>query len=283
MNQPPGQGYPPGYPQQPGVPQPYGQQPQPGYGQPQQPQQPQAGYGQPPQPQAGYGQPQPGYGQPQQAAYGPGPGAPGAPQAPAQPFAPQQPAYGQPGQPAPGGMPGPYGQPGYGQPGQAAPGMPGPYGMPGQGGPMMAPPMQGGAQQGVAHPKMGVGLGPGGVRLDYHGGDFSPHNLLSAVTSGRGFAKPRVMGAALFGLAMLFGIGNWVLIIALHRFYPYLYSLASIFSWGGLWMIITGQPHQQPDGSPSPMWGRIGLGACLAIGLLIGVAMIILPWEHMLL
>ena len=82
----------PGYgqqPQQPG----YGQQPQPGYGQqPQQPYPPQQPYAQP-QPQPGYAQPQPQpqpYGHPQQPP-APGPYTPQQPYPQQQPYPPQQP------------------------------------------------------------------------------------------------------------------------------------------------------------------------------------------------
>jgi hypothetical protein len=129
-------------------------------------------------------------------------------------------------------------------------------------------------------PAMGFSLGGGGdVRLHYKGGAFDPQSLLLAVTSGRGFEKPRTLGAGLFGLAAVFTAGNYALIHVLNRFYPYFYSLAAIFFLGGVWLLVTGQPMMQADGSASPSWGRMGLGACLAVGLLMGVAMIILPWE----
>lgn len=171
-----------------------------------------------------------------------------------------------------------------GMPGAPPPGLPGgaPGAYPGQP-PMMGAPGAPPAQQGMQGPQMGFGIGAGGgLRLNYQGGDFSPGNLVAAVTTGRGFSKPRLMGAALFGLALLFSIGNWALVMVLNRFYPYLYSLAAIFAWGGLWLLITGQPAQQADGSPAPMWGRIGLAACLVIGVLAGVAMVIMPWEDMI-
>jgi hypothetical protein len=137
-------------------------------------------------------------------------------------------------------------------------------------------------QPGVQAPAMGMNLGAGGVRLSYDGGDFSAEALKAAVFEGRGFGKPRLMGAAFFGLAVLFAVGNVVLVMVLHRFYPYFYSLAAIFAWGGLWLLITGQPAAQANGEKAPMWGRIGLGACVAVGILIGIAMIVLPWESML-
>jgi hypothetical protein len=135
-------------------------------------------------------------------------------------------------------------------------------------------------QQALERPRMGVGLGAGGVALSYDGGDFSVDALKAAVFEGKGFGKPRLMGAALFGLSIAFGVGNWVLVMVLNRFYPYLYSAAAIFAWGGLWLLITGQPKAQADGT-APLWGRIGLGACLAVGVLLGIAMIVLPWESM--
>ena len=310
MNQPPGgNGFPPGPGQkpnfgqtqlmpggaygQPGAPQ------QPGYGQPQQPGfggqpgfDPNAGgYGQPQQPgygqqpgfdpnAGGYGQQpgmQPGFGQPQQPGFGQQPGAMpggyGAP--PQQPGMPQQGFGGQPGfdpnagqyGQQPGAMPG-----GYGQPQQ--PGMPG--GQPGFG----APPQQPAGGQG----SMQVGIGGvsfqaptiGGVNLG--GSDFSKDALMAAVVQGKGFESPRKVGGAMVGLGFLFFIINTVLIVA-HFYYPYLYSVGAIFWWGGLWLLVTGQPKRNPDGSPAPMWARAGLGACLVIGLLVGIAAIIIPWE----
>ena len=297
MNQPPGgNGFPPGPGQKPGFGQTQlmpgsafgGPSPDPGgqFGQAQQPQ-----YGQPQQPQ--YGQPQqPQYGQPQQPQYG----------------QPPQPQYGQPQQPQFGGQPGfdPSGGQGYGQaPGAygAAPAMPGGqpgydpnaggygqaqpgYGQPGMGAPGM------GAQPGYGQPQapaggmgnMQVGIGGmsfqaptiGGVNLG--GSDFSKDALLAAVVQGNGFESPRKVGGAMFGLGFLFFIINTVLIVA-HFYYPYLYSIGAIFWWGGLWLLITGQPRKSVDGSKAPMWARAGLGFCMFIGLIVGILAIIVPWE----
>jgi hypothetical protein len=235
MNQPPG--YPPGgrppYPGQPGYP------PQ---GQPQQ--------GQVPQQQQGYVQPNP-YGQPpQQQAYGQPP--------------PQQ-GYGQPppgyGQPPPG-----YGQPGapapYGAPPQGYPQQPGGY--PQQGG-MQQPPQQ---QQGGG---MGIGLGgigAGGIpRIKVGVGDYHPNKLWSSIISGEGFAKPRMFGLVMLGISIVFYIINFVLLFVLHFGYPYLFFLACPLGSGGFWMLVSGQPAATNDGSKSAMWGRIGLGVFLALGL----------------
>jgi hypothetical protein len=144
--------------------------------------------------------------------------------------------------------------------------------------PYGAPPQQPGAAQshGMQGPAIGLSLG-GGLR--YRGGDFDPQNLWAAVTSGRGFAKPRLFGAGLVGLAAAFVAGNYALVHVLNRFYPYLYSLAAVFSLGGLWLLLTGQPKMRADGAAAPTWGRFGLGLFLGIGVLLGVAMIVLPWE----
>jgi hypothetical protein len=220
----------------------------------QQRQQQQPQYGQPPGGPPAYGAPPgappPPYGQPQQQPYA---------QPPAQ-------AYGQPpagyGQPQPQG---PYGQPQapYGQPPAQGPyGQP-PYGAPGYGQPAGQP--QGGTQA----PQIGIGgFGPGGIpRINFKGGDFSPTKIVNVIVKGDGYESPRRMGALFIGAAMAFYIINTVLIFA-HLYYSYFYSLGAIIWWAGWWLLIFGQPRKTADGSPSAMWGRIGLAVCLAFGLL---------------
>lgn len=255
----------------------YGQQPQQGYGQP-----PQQGYGQPPPQQQGYGQPQmqgypppqQGYGQPQQAPQGYG--------QPQQGYGQPQQGYGQP-QPAQG-----YGQPPaqqYGQPqqGYAAPG-----------GPMMQAPQPGYApapqaqQPQQAPPAQGMsfgvgGFGPGGMpRISIGHGDFAPKKLMAVVMTGEGFDGPRKMGGVMAATAVGLIVLNTLLVLVLHRYYPYFYSLGAIFLWTGAFLLITGQPKKTADGSPCPMWTRVGLGAAFAVGVLLGVAMCFFNWEHML-
>ena len=301
MNQPPGGGYPPGppYPGQPGYPQqgfpqqppaaaqpPQAQVGQPGAAKPfmgtalmpgapaipgmpaQQPQ-----MQQPPQAQPDYGQPQqqqygqPAYGQaPQQQQYGQPPQQGQYGQAPQQAqYGQQQQQQGQYGQPQQ-----PYGQPpgGYGQPGQA--------GQPGA--------MQQQAPQAGGMPQFGVGgFGSHGMpRINVSGGDFSPAKLVGAITTGQGFEKPRKMGMIMVALAFALAIGNSVLVFVLHRYYPYLYSIGAIFWWAGWWLLVTGQPKHKADGTPAPMWARIGLAGCLVMGVLVGAAMCFFNWEHML-
>ena len=290
MNQqyPGGAGSPPGAPWQPGQPG-YPQQPMQQPGAPQQ-------YGQPAPQQ--YGQPAPQqYGQPAPQQYGqPAPqqyGQP-APQQYGQP-APQQ--YGQPapqqyGQPAPQqyGQPAPqqYGAPQPGMPPQVAPApfgapaaAPQPYGAPQPG---MPPQPYGAPQPGFGAPGAAPQVQAPNPVASQAGilADLSPDALSAAVFGGKGFHNPRLMGVAMIGLAIVCVIANTAMVFALHRFYPYLYSLAAIIGWGGAWLLVTGQPGVSKDGSPPPIWGRIGLGGAMAIGLLIGIAMIILPWEAML-
>ena len=143
-------------------------------------------------------------------------------------------------------------------------------------------PQQQPAQQQMQSPALGFGLGAGGVRLNYKGGAFTPSNIYAAAVSGKGFQRPRLFGLGLLGLSALFTVGNYVLVMVLNRFYPYLYSLAAIFACSALWLLITGQPLAQEDGSDAPGWGRYGLIACAVIGTLLGIAMISVSWEHLL-
>jgi type II secretory pathway pseudopilin PulG len=209
------------------------QQQQQQYGQP--PGGPPPAYGAPPGASPQFGQPQAPYGQPPQPGYG---------QPPAQAYGQPSPAYGQP--------------PPYGQPPAGYPGAPG-YAQPG------AP-----QQPGVQAPQFGIGsFGPGGIpRVNFSGGDFSPTKIVNVIAKGDGYESPRKMGALFIGAAMAFYILNTVLIFALHLYYPYFYSLGAIIWWAGWWLLIFGQPRKTTDGSPSAMWGRVGLAVCLAFGAL---------------
>jgi len=121
-----------------------------------------------------------------------------------------------------------------------------------------------------------AGVGPAGMpRIKVDVGDYHPNKLISAIVKGEGYANPRMFGLVMLGLSIGFAVLNYVLILVLHRYYPYLYVLSGPLGWGGLWMVITGQPKATTDGSPVAMWGRIGLGACLAIGMLIGAGLVV--------
>jgi hypothetical protein len=134
-------------------------------------------------------------------------------------------------------------------------------------------PAQGGAQPGVAGPSFGMSFGPGGrPRIGFQGGDFSLNGLIGAVT-GKGFANPRLMGAGFFGLGALFGIGNFVLLFVLNYYFPYFLILSPPFSLAGLFLLATGQPKANDDGSPAPGWARAGVGVMLGIGFLLGLGM----------
>ena len=121
---------------------------------------------------------------------------------------------------------------------------------------------------------MGIGVTgwSGGMpRIQVGTGDFTPAAMIAAVTTGKGFESPRKVGAVSFGIAFGLGLLNMVLIFILGRYYPYLFVLAGPLGWGGLFLLITGEPQHRPDGSPTPGWARIGLGACLGIGFLLGI------------
>jgi hypothetical protein len=188
------------------------------------------------------------------------------------------------GAPGPQGYPGAPPQQGYpggppmgGAPGMAPGGYPGAPGMPQQG----APPQQ---QGGGGFGGMNVGIGgfSGGMPNLQFGGALSRGNLVAKIIGGQGFDKPRLTGAMLIGVSFLMGIINTVLVLVLHRYYMYLYSAGAIFGWCGTWMLITGQPKSQPDGSKAPGWGRAGMFVCLGIGVLVGAALNFFNWEHML-
>jgi len=120
------------------------------------------------------------------------------------------------------------------------------------------------------------GIGPGGIpRIKVGVGDYHPNKLINAVVKGQGYDNPRMFGLVMLGLAIVFSVVNAVLIFVLHLYYPYLYVLAGPLGWGGLFMLILGQPKATADGSPVPMWARIGLGACIGIGFIIGALMIV--------
>jgi hypothetical protein len=106
--------------------------------------------------------------------------------------------------------------------------------------------------------------------------DLNLGALIGAVTAGTGFAKPRMLGAALGGLGVLFLIANIVLIFVLNIYFPYLLVLVPIFGLSGLFMLATGEPARRKHGAAAPGWTRIGLGACLFLGLLIGVGLVFL-------
>jgi hypothetical protein len=128
------------------------------------------------------------------------------------------------------------------------------------------------AQQGTPGLSVGVTGWSGGMpRINVGTGDFSPSAMVAAVTTGQGFESPRKVGAAAFGISFLLGVVNLVIIFALRRYYPYLFFLAGPLGRGGLFLLITGEPQHRQDGSQAPGWARIGLGACLVIGLLAGI------------
>ncbi|MCA9617448.1 MAG: hypothetical protein KC731_00410 [Myxococcales bacterium] len=286
MAQPPGGHYPPGgppgdYPPQPqqgypqaqqGQPQPAYAQPQPGYAQPQPgyPQQPQPGY--PQQAQPGYPQPaQPGYPQQAQPGYPQQPQA-GYPQQPQQGY-PQQPQQGYPQQPQQG-----YPQPGYPQPPQQ-PGYP-PQAQPGY----PSQPQAGYGQPGAAPPRVGPAAAANIAAAEAEAEhkfmeDLSFDKLIGAGMGGDGFYHPRLVGAAFFGIGAAFTILTVVLIFALQIFFYYVVIPAPIFGLGGMWLMLTGEPHHRSGGESPPAWGRFGLLGAVIFGFVLGLLLVyLLGW-----
>ena len=155
-----------------------------------------------------------------------------------------------------------------------------PQGFPGAG--AVAPGGYGGAPAG--YPNLGAApLGGGYPAAPSDGGDkdtsgslmddLSMDALLGAVTSGLGFAKPRILGAALSGLGLLFLIGNLVLIVGLEIYFPWALILVPTFGLAGLFMLVTGEPARRKNAAAAPMWTRIGLAACLILGVLVGIGL----------
>jgi hypothetical protein len=113
------------------------------------------------------------------------------------------------------------------------------------------------------------GVGAGGIpRIQFSGGDFSPTKIVNVIVKGDGYESPRKMGGLFILASIAFYVVNTILIFAAHLYYPYFYSLGAVIWWAGWWLLIFGQPRRTADGSPAPMWGRIGLAVCLAFGLL---------------
>ena len=103
--------------------------------------------------------------------------------------------------------------------------------------------------------------------------DLSPGALVSAVTTGEGFANPRVVALAAAGLGVLLAVGNFVLIYVLHMYYPYLLAIAPILVLAGVFMLATGEPKTRGEGQTAPMWTRAGLAGSMLVGLGIGAAL----------
>ena len=75
-------------------------------------------------------------------------------------------------------------------------------------------------------------------------------------------------------LGFVLWIVNTIIVAVTNIYFPYLFAIGAIFWWGGLWLLITGAPKRNPDGSPAPMWARAGLGVCLFLGLMSGISAI---------
>jgi hypothetical protein len=81
------------------------------------------------------------------------------------------------------------------------------------------------------------------------------------------------------GVSVLLTLANSLLVLVAGIYSPYVYGVAAPLGLGGWWLVVTGQPIRGPAGGKAPMWSRAGLGACLMVGLLLGIAMCIWDWE----
>ena len=103
-------------------------------------------------------------------------------------------------------------------------------------------------------------------------GNFNYTAISHALISGEGFESPRKFGALAAAIGFGILIVSQILISVVHIWFPYFYILAFPLFWGGLWMLILGQPQKQADGSKAPMWGRAVIGAVMVLGVLQGLA-----------
>ncbi len=118
----------------------------------------------------------------------------------------------------------------------------------------------------------GIGIGPGGrPNISVGMGAFNPNAIVKALVSGEGFDSPRKFGAMALGLGFGIFVISEIIIYVVHIWFPYLYLISFPLFWGGLWMLILGQPQKQQDGSKAPMWGRVVIGAVMALALLQGL------------
>jgi hypothetical protein len=103
-------------------------------------------------------------------------------------------------------------------------------------------------------------------------GGFHPNAIARSLINGDGFPEPRKFGlmAAALGFGIL--VIESILIFAVHIWFPWFYIIAFPLFWGGVWMLILGQPKAQPDGSKAPMWGRVVVGGVMVLGILQGLS-----------
>ena len=113
--------------------------------------------------------------------------------------------------------------------------------------------------------------------------DIRPNELIGAIVNGTGLKSPRLMGMAMTGLSLAFVLINFVLVLALHRYFPYLYWLAGIFLFAGPFVLLSGEPRDRGEAVPVPSWARYGLIGCFVAGLVAGFALGALNWKAWLL
>ncbi len=116
-----------------------------------------------------------------------------------------------------------------------------------------------------------LGLEIGTVKGRFRAADLSPVSILSAVVVGEGFGRPRLSGLAYLGLSLgcfLIGFG----MLTSGRLAYVIVPFVPIFAICGTWLLVVGQPEAVPRPQKVPLWARLGLGLCLAIGVTLGIA-----------
>ncbi len=95
-------------------------------------------------------------------------------------------------------------------------------------------------------------------------------SILSAVTAGEGFGRPRLSGLVYLGLSvacLLVGAG-----LATRGVLAYvLLPLGPVYALSGLWLAAVGAPEAVPRPQKPALWTRVGLGVCLGVGLAAGL------------
>lgn len=116
-----------------------------------------------------------------------------------------------------------------------------------------------------------LGLNIGTIRGRLRPADMSPLSIVSAVTMGEGFGRPRVAGVAYLALSLACSVFGAAMLHEGHLFYV-IVPHVPILGLCGLWLVLTGEPVARRRPKKIRRWARLGLGACLVTGVLLGFA-----------
>ena len=115
-----------------------------------------------------------------------------------------------------------------------------------------------------------LGMDIGTVKGRLRVADLSPVSILAAVTTREGFGRPRLSGLVYVGLSAVCASLSVFFLVRGHLVYVIL-PLVPVYLLSGVWLIVFGQPEAVPRPKMPPWWARVGLGACLTIGVIAGV------------